>query len=231
MQKIGFIGAYDKIDCILYVAKILIELKKRILVIDATHKQKARYIVPSINPTIMYMTEFEGIDVAVGFKDFQTIEQYLGDRKIQNLYDYVFIDLDSPVMFQNFNLKEADKNYFVTSFDVYDLKKGLETLSFIQEPIKMTKVLFSRNMLQEEEQYLDYLARNYKIIWDDFKIYFPITVDDWNTIAENQRVEKIKLKKLSAAYKENLMYLCEGITKEFKSPDIRKTIKNIEKGA
>ena len=179
----------------------------------------------------MYMTEFEGIDVAVGFKDFQTIEQYLGDRKIQNLYDYVFIDLDSPVMFQNFNLKEADKNYFVTSFDVYDLKKGLETLSFIQEPIKMTKVLFSRNMLQEEEQYLDYLARNYKIIWDDFKIYFPITVDDWNTIAENQRVEKIKLKKLSAAYKENLMYLCEGITREFKSPDIRKTIKNIEKGA
>ena len=95
----------------------------------------------------------------------------------------------------------------------------------------MTKVLFSRNMLQEEEQYLDYLARNYKIIWDDFKIYFTITVDDWNTIAENQRVEKIKLKKLSAAYKENLMYLCEGITKEFKSPDIRKTIKNIEKGA
>ena len=73
MQKIGFIGAYDKIDCILYVAKILTELGKKVLVIDATHKQKAKYVVPAINPTKNYVTEFEKIDVAIGFKEIKTI--------------------------------------------------------------------------------------------------------------------------------------------------------------
>ena len=42
MKKIGFIGAYDKIDLIIYVAKILTTLKKKVLVIDATTNQKAR---------------------------------------------------------------------------------------------------------------------------------------------------------------------------------------------
>lgn len=231
MQKIGFIGAYDKIDCILYVAKILTELGKKVLVIDATHKQKAKYVVPAINPTKNYVTEFEKIDVAIGFKEIKTIEQYLGVNTLQGTYDIVIIDVDSPVMFQNFDLLHAQKNYFVTSFDAYDLKKGLEVISYIQEKIKMTKVFFSKNMLPEEEQYFDFLARNYKIEWDEFKIYFPMTIEDLSVIAENQRIEKIKFKRLSTAYKENLMFICEGICQDFKPVDIRKIVKNIEKGA
>ena len=63
MRKIGFIGSYDKIDCIIYVAKILTELGKKVLVVDATHKQKARYIVPTISSGKSYVTEFEKIDI------------------------------------------------------------------------------------------------------------------------------------------------------------------------
>ena len=65
MKKIGFIGAYDKTDLIIYIAKILTTLKKKVLVIDATTKQKARYVVPVINPTKMYVTEYEEIDIAL----------------------------------------------------------------------------------------------------------------------------------------------------------------------
>ena len=39
MKKIGFVGAYDKKDLILYIAKILTELKNKVLVIDSTIKQ------------------------------------------------------------------------------------------------------------------------------------------------------------------------------------------------
>ena len=42
MKKIGFIGAYDKTDLIVYVAKILTTLDQKVLVIDATVNQKAR---------------------------------------------------------------------------------------------------------------------------------------------------------------------------------------------
>lgn len=36
MKKIGFIGAYDKADLIIYIAKILTTLGKKVLVIDTT---------------------------------------------------------------------------------------------------------------------------------------------------------------------------------------------------
>lgn len=65
MKKIGFIGAYDKTDLIVYLAKILTVLNQKVLVIDATVNQKARYIVPAINPTTSYVTDFEDIDIAV----------------------------------------------------------------------------------------------------------------------------------------------------------------------
>ena len=86
MKKIGFIGAYDKTDLIIYIAKILTTLKKKVLVIDATTKQKARYVVPVINPTKMYVTEYEEIDIAVGFpniEDIKRIIKQIGEEILQ----------------------------------------------------------------------------------------------------------------------------------------------------
>ena len=78
MRKISFIGCYDKIDLILYVAKILVAMDKKVLVVDSTINQKAKYIVPVIKPTKAYVTEFEEIDVAVGFDDFNEIKEFMG---------------------------------------------------------------------------------------------------------------------------------------------------------
>ena len=51
MRKIGFIGAYDKIDMMINVAKVLTECGKKVLVIDSSIAQKARYVVPSLEAT------------------------------------------------------------------------------------------------------------------------------------------------------------------------------------
>lgn len=77
MKKIGFIGAYDKTDLMLYVAKAAVEVGKSVLVVDATVLQKARYIVPCIAPSKYYITEYEKIDVAVGFSNLDEIKKYL----------------------------------------------------------------------------------------------------------------------------------------------------------
>ena len=47
MERIGFIGTYDKTDFIIYVARVLVELGKKVLVIDSTVNQKAKYVVPA----------------------------------------------------------------------------------------------------------------------------------------------------------------------------------------
>lgn len=77
MKKIGFVGAFDKTDLIVQVAKILTVLGNRVLVLDTTITQKVKYIIPVINPTVSYVTEFEEIDIGVGFDDFEEVKEYL----------------------------------------------------------------------------------------------------------------------------------------------------------
>lgn len=231
MKKIGFIGAYDKTDLILYVAKILTTLNKKVLVIDSTVNQKARYVVPVINPTIKYVTDFEDIDIAVGFSSIEDIKKFLGVSEGQEMeYDIVLIDTDNLEGFQNFTLETAQKNYFVTSFDNYSLKKGLEVLNGLQNVVNLTKVLFSKEMLKEEDDYLNFLSLGYKVVWNEYRIYFPIENGDLSVIYENQRVAKIKFKKLSVQYKDGLAYLAEEILGDVSESNVRRAIKIIERG-
>lgn len=231
MKKVGFIGAYDKTDLIIYVAKILTALNKSVLIVDATTTQKSRYVVPAINPTVKYVTEYEEIDIAVGFSGIEDIKEYLGVSEMQKLeYDIALIDTDTQEGFENYNLQESDKNYFVTSFDIYSLKKGLEIISNLTNPIKLTKILFSKDMIKEEDDYLNYLSLGKKVIWEDYKIYFPMENGDLSVIYENQRVAKIKFKKLSIQYKDGLAYIAEEILGDISDMQVRRIIKNIEKG-
>ena len=230
MKKIGFIGAFDKTDFIIYIAKILTTIGKKVIVIDSTLNQKAKYIVPVINPTTTYVTEYEGMDVAVGFDDFDKIKEYLGIPLHAVLpYDIALVDTDNARVLENFDMKTADLNYFVTSFDMYSLKKGLEILSGIREPLTITKVLFCKHILQEDDDYLNFLSLGYKIVWNEEIIYFPVEVGDQSVIAENQRVSKIKFKKLSTQYKEALIYIVQQILSEDDYVTLKKVFKQLEK--
>lgn len=229
MEKIGFVGAYDKTDFIIYIAKILTVLGKRVIVIDSTLNQKAKYIVPVINPTKSYVTQYEDFDVAVGFGNFEEIEDYLGIEKIESLYDIALIDTDSGKVFNNFEMANAERNYFVTSFDLFSLKKGLEILGGLEETIPMKKVLFSKDQDKEEDDYLNFLSSSYKIVWDDDIIYFPLEKGDMSTIIENQRVSRIKFKNLTEEYLNGFSMLAQEIA-EVSMYDLKKVYKIIEKG-
>ena len=231
MKKIGFIGAYDKTDFILYIAKFLTTMGKTVLFIDTTITQKAKYVVPVINPTTTYFTEYESIDVAVGFKRWEEIKEYLGLEKDEEVnYDYMFVDVDSSDVFNNFKMSEANLNYFVTSFDLYSLKKGLEILSGLETPTKMKKVLFSKDINQDDNEYLDFLSLKYKIEWDKDKIYFPLEQGDQSVIIENQRVSKIKIRNLSNQYKESLLMMVSQISENQNYSELKKIMRSIEKG-
>ena len=231
MRKIGFIGCYDKTDLIIYIARILVATGKTVIVIDSTINQKAKYIVPVIKPTMSYVTEFEGIDVAVGFNSYDEIKAYLAmpiDAELN--YDIALIDVDNYDGIESFQIVEAEKNYFVTSFDAFSLKKGLEILSGLSQVLKLTKILFSKYATKEEDDYLNYLSLGYKVEWDEERIYFPFEIGDQSVIAENQRVAKIKFKKLSVQYKEALMFIAEELLEKDSYSEIKKIFRQLEKG-
>ena len=228
MKKIGFIGAFDKTDVILSVAKVLTMAKKQVLIIDNTITQKCKYVVPVINPTRTYITSYEGIDVAVGFESFENLKQYIGLDENENLeYDYVIVDTDSFEGVAKFGLQGSDKVYFVTSFDMYSLRKGTEILSQLGVPIHMTRIFYSKDMLREEEEYFDYLVLGTKAIWNEEKVYFLLENGDLPAIMENQRISKIKFKNLSNEYKANIAFLINDIDPEIGNKQIRNIIKSL----
>lgn len=227
MKKVGFIGAYDKIDMIMYVAKILTVCGKRVLIVDSTINQKAKYIIPAINPTVTYITEFEEIDFAIGFKNLEQIEQYLQSEQ-ELPYDIILIDIDNPYNLEGFQLNNTEKNYFVTGFDLFSIKRGMQIISLIQNPVKLSKILFSQNMSKEENDYLEYISSDYKAIWNKNSVYFPIENGDLTVIAENQRSAKINFRKLSQYYKDSLYMLANDIAEDVGESQIKRAIKILE---
>ena len=221
MIQISFVGAYDKVNLITYLSKIVSNLKKKVLVIDATIQQKYKYTVPSIFPTKSYITEFEGIDFAIGFDSLEHIKGYLGEDLD---YDIVIFDVDSSDLINKFEIKNCYKNFFVMSEDVYSIKKGVELLKSIDNRIVFTKIFFTNEIIKEEEQYLEFLLLGSKVEWDK-AIFFPVLIDDYCTSIENQTISKIKLKKISTHYKESLTYVLMLILGENYINEIKKAIK------
>jgi len=225
LKKIGFIGAYDKTDLIVFISKILVANNLKVLIVDGTILQKTRYTIPFIEPSQYYVTTYENIDIAIGFSTLEDVKAYMHVSELE--YDFILFDIDKQEGIENFEVIKCDKNYFVTAFDNYSLKKGLEIIGDTKEKITMTKVLFSANMLQEEDDYLNFLSFYYSIKWTKDKIYFPLMTEDTVVIIQNQRNSRISFKELSSEYKESMQYIVAQIAPEISSARVKKIFKNI----
>ncbi len=225
MKKIGFVGAYDKTDLIIYISKLLTGAGLKILIIDGTTLQKTRYTVPCITPSKCYITTYEDIDIAVGFDTLQEIQSYTG--AVQFEYDIMLLDIDNRDTYESFEIYTSDKCYFVTAFDNYSLKKGLEIIGKSDEKKLMTKILFSRNMAKEEDEYLNFLSFYSSVQWSKEKIYFPFEAGDNSAIVENQRNARISFRDLTQGYKDGMLEVISQISPEVRIGDIKKLLKNI----
>ena len=230
MKKVGFIGGADKTSLITYVAKTLEDLGKTVLVIDATTTQRIKYILPAITPTKSYIIDFENVDYAIGFESIKEIERYLGikdeEEEIQNWpYDYILIDIDTAKAITDFRINDTQENYFVTSFDIYSLIRGTDILKELPFTMNLSKILLNYDMRQEDEEYLNFLTVNAKVVWNKFSIFLPITTENQEIIEENQRVYKARLKKLAPEYQEAIIYIVQDIVKDVNINTIKKKIR------
>ena len=229
MEKINFIGAYDKTDSIMYIAKILTEMKKKVIIVDATITQKSKYVIPTVENKNEYITNYYNIDFAIGFTNYNDIKTYLGmPQSAAFTYDYMLIDIDNSDLLNNFDVYSSKKTYFVTSFDLYALKKGVEVLKRLSLPVEIMKVYFSNLMSQSEDDYFNYIATGCRVKWNQDKIYFPLLNEDLDVIKENQRLSKIRFKGLSNEYKTSLMEWTQDICGD--SNGVKKACRQIERG-
>lgn len=205
MEQIGFIGIYDKKDLLLSTAKIIAKLNKSVLIVDATIMQRLRYIVPRISATPTYISEYDGVDVAVGFMNLMGIANYLGKNTLD--YDYVLIDVDNVQTLNSFMLQNSKINFLVTSYDEFELQKLLELLYTSRMQMQLTKLIISSHLNNKHENYLNHLLENLPIAWTEYKVEFPDLNEDREVTLTNQLIKQITIKNYSSTYKDSLEYL------------------------
>ena len=227
MKKIAFISGYDKADIIIYIAKILSMMRKKVLIIDTTLIQKTRYIVPTMTPTAKYVTTYDEIDVAIGFSNMQDLQEYLGITNFEE-YDYILYDIDNPDYYNSFEIQPTDEHCFLSTFDIYSVQKGINVLRTIKQPTEVLKALITRDPASEESEYLDFVTFNLKIKWKENIVYIPFETADLYEIYQNQRYSRVKFTGLSMDYMDSLSFLMENIT-DCSRGDIRKAVRMIDR--
>ncbi len=244
MKSIGFIGKMDKTDLIQYVGKMISAMDKRTIFIDATSSQKTRYVIPVISgmeEQNQYIVERDGIDIAVGFNNILELKKYLiGKGEDFNDYEYVLIDIDSDEMCEEYDMKNANNLFFVSSFDKMHVNGGIDLLRFIcatkrrENPdakVDISKILFFHSGISKVDiKYISTLTDNLPINWIGNEIALPYTGEDLSVNIQNQYSSKINPKPLTKEMKDGIIEIVSKITDEDKNK-LKKVLANIEKVA
>ena len=225
MEKIAFIGGYDKTDFIFYIAKLLKTLGNKVMIVDGTVSQKARYIIPTLTPTMTYITENDGIDFAIGFDSMNTLRGYLDDETISS-YNYILFDVDSRKRYKGYEFEPKDRHYVATSFDVYSLRKAAEVLKGIEMETEITRIYFSKAKSDEEDNYFKYLVKDTSVNIKKELIHIPLDINDIEAIHKNQRDNILRYNVLSAKYVQAVIYVTSEISEESAS-NVKRAIKKI----
>lgn len=240
MRQIAFIGGFDKFDLILYTAIIMANQNKaRCLIVDSTNQEKARYIVPTLEnenyTRDKYITTFQGVDIAVGFKTREELNEYGvyqasqdEEGNVSYKYDYIFIDLDESRTLDSLMLNENDLIFLTTAFDLYSLNKALRVLDTTSVKLPIHKILFGKKIKNTHITYMESVVGNRNINWGKYNIEFPYENGDWSVIQENQRENRLTLIKLSNKFKSGLKALVKVVT-DTSMMDINNTVNRMQK--
>lgn len=224
MEQIGFIGVNDKKDLLLNIAKIMTKLNKSVLIVDSTVLQRLRYIIPRVSSTPTYVSEYDGVDVAIGFMNLGQICAYLGTPTLN--YDYVLIDTDNPQTFNSFMVPNSKMSFFCTSYDEFELQRSLEILATLRTQVNLIKIIISSDLNNKHNEYLNHLLENYPVTWSKEVVEIADTDTDRNATLTNQLTKQINIKNYSSTYKDGIEYLIslilEGVVSQ---ADIRKIIR------
>ncbi len=216
MQVMGMYGYVDKYDFVIATARALNIMSKSVLVIDATSDQKYRYIVPTIDNSEKYITQYGEIDFAIGFESYESLEEFLKEKNIDiNLYSYVLIDVENADMYSKFKATPVNKSYMYIDTNVLSVAKNEELVRRMREEnpdgeLLFSKILYRAYLSRAATTYLEDKIANYAVKWSD-EVY-DISTDEQDMMVniDSQFSGLIDLRKHSKSY---IMFMCEYISK------------------
>ena len=151
-----------------------------------------------------------------------------------NDYDYVIVDADKEETIEEYDLKDANDNFFVSSYDKYYIHKGIDLLRFLcsvkrrtdtEGKVSINKCIFYSDVNTADSKYIERLADNLPIEWKGTQLNYPYDHGDLSVNIQNQYTNKFDVRLLSREYKDALAQTVHEITGDDLKM-IKKVIKN-----
>ncbi len=241
MKSIGFIGQMDNNGIVLCIARIVAAFGKKVILVDATASQRTRYTVPrpaGISRQEQFLTQYDSVEVAIGFNNILELKKYmLTNGEDFNDYEYVIINTDREEMCEEFDIKNAHAIFFTSTFDLYDLNRGVELLKFIcatkrredtNARLTINKILTYTELRTQGDVYINELTKDLPVDWTSPDITLSYDEGDLSAYIQNQYSNKIDLRNLSKQTKEGIAEAVVRIIDEPKDR-VQKAVKNVEK--
>ena len=241
MKSIGFVGQMDNNGIVLCIARIIAAFGKKVMLIDATAAQRTRYTVPrpaGISRAEQFLTQYDSVQVAIGFSNILELKKHmLSNGEDFNDYEYVIINTDREEMCEEFDIKNANNIFFTSTFDKYDLNRGIELLKFVcatkrredtNARISVNKVLTYTELKTQDNELINTFTKEFAIDWIEPDITLSYDEGDLSAYIQNQYGNKIEFKNISKQTKDGIAEAVVRILEEPKDR-VQKAIKNVEK--
>ncbi len=232
MQSIGMYGYVDKYDFVIATAKALEIMGRSVLVIDATSDEKYKYIIPSIDKSQSYITQYADIDFAIGFNSYEELMNYLNEKGIDiQRYSYVLLDVENYEGYRKFRNFEVNKSYMFIDTNVVSVARNEELIRVMraenpEKELVFSKILYRAYMSRAANNYFEEKIGNYAVRWTD-EIY-EISMDEQDVMVniDSQYSGLIDIKKHTKTY---VLYLCEYISRMLGDVSAKEVLKEIKR--
>lgn len=233
-KKIGMFGFAGKTEFLINLAKVLTIMDKKVLLFDATLDENLKYAIPAFNyKEKQSIIHYDGIDFAVGFNDFEMINESIctGTSNVDD-YDFIILDVDTPERLEKLREVEFSRMFFVMEQNTVSLIRNQELLDYIVETyneltrnVEMTKIHFKTFMTRAGEQYYNARYAEYPVNWNSNYYDIPYNEQDIMAAVDSQLSGYIDMSRHSKQFMTIVTDLASDLLVDVNANDIRKAVK------
>lgn len=220
MKKIVFFGAPDKSHLLLALGKLLAAAGQKVLLVDSTTAQSTQGYLPiSVERPGVFVTEFEGFDVAGGFITFGQLDRYMkqteGDWPD---YDVLVLDTDHAEFVKGEELPAYDRRVWCSNFEKLAMRKNAELMKRLcpaesaVKPLPFYKLVSPFVLATVTESYIDAGLAPDAAMWLEPVFRIPFDERDFAARIDDQHHSRIDARRLSGAYRRTIMSLAKQLS-------------------
>jgi len=211
MKSIQFIGTRNKSDFVMYLAHVLKNLDKRVLVVDSTTNEWYRNGFARLNEG-QFLFDFQGVDILTGTTNWLDVEECLlraGETTIA--YDVILIDIDSveavnqewPTFTERFYVGDYDRAHQL--LDTHMIKELIATTGNNE----LKRITFEASYQMDQTFFEELLESD--VQWRSMNYIFQSDelIEGLHLLMQHEQV--IPYKRLNKQYKELLSEIVSGL--------------------